>query len=289
MRDEPAREMPEAKKDKSSFLRRLADNPALVLGARLWSVIKLAGLLAGVTGATAYAYFRGAVDSLNEAVLLFRWQPLVILLFAVVGLLYYFIRLTDAVKTRLASGERTFDIEGIKLAEGASVSFPEDRAQEYNFTVINESGEDITECYVSLDETMRRISEDDEWEVEQVKLVDSPFRWNKDGVSAMGRLNIEDGDRASFVLGRSTSYPATNAQTKATDWLYIFTLALHGSHDQSGGFELGMGWRYKLIITVRSKDQYGVRLPEVSYDLYLRPTSSYGPMGGLDIQGVERR
>lgn len=281
--------MTEAKKDKSSFLRRLADNPALVLGARLWSVIKLAGLLAGVTGATAYAYFRGAVDSLNEAVLLFRWQALVILLFAAVGLLYYFIRIADAVKTRLASGERTFDIEGIKLAGGNAVSFPEKRAQEYSFTVINESGEDISECYVSLDKSVRRVSEDDEWEVEQVKLIDAPFRWSKEGASSSGRLDIEDGDRASFVLGRSTAYPATNVQTKATDWFYQFDLALHGSHDQSGGFELLVGWFYKLLITIRSKDQNGARLPDVSYDLYLRPTSSYGPMGGLDLLGMERR
>lgn len=284
--------MTEAKKDKPSFLRRLADHPLLVLASRTWSVVSLTVFLkavGGVAALTVLGLFIGAVDWLFDSVLLFRWQALVILLFAAVGLLYYFIRLADAVKTRLPGREHTFDMEGIRLAGGNSVSFPEKRAQEYSFTVINESGEDISECYVSLDKSERRMSEDDEWEVEQVKLIDAPFRWSKEGASSSGRLDIEDRDRATFVLGRSTAYSATNVQTKATEWFYQFTLSLHDSEDPSGGFELLVGWFYKLVIAIRAKDKRGTRLPDVSYDLYLRPTSSSGPMGGLDMLGMERR
>jgi len=181
------------------------------------------------------------------------------------------------------------DTEGIMLSDGYSVGFPADSVQEYSFTVINESGADITECYVVLDESARRVSDDDEWEMEQIKLIDTPFRWNKSGASQSGRLDIEDRDRASFSLGRSIRYSAMNVQTKKNELIYQFDLTLHDEQEQGGGFGLLLGWFYRLIITIRSKDEHGKRLPDVSYYLCLRPTSSHGPMGGLEMQGHVRR
>ncbi len=89
------------------------------------------------------------------------------------------------------SREIEIDPEGIMLADGYSMGFPADRVQEYSSTVINESGTDLKECYVVLDESARRVSEDDDWEMEQRKLVDAPFRWNKSGASR--RMGLQSG------------------------------------------------------------------------------------------------
>ena len=191
--------------------------------------------------------------------------------------------------TRSVARETEIDFEGIMLSDARSVSFPDDRAQEYNLTVINESGADITECYVVLDESALRFDESDEWELEQVKLIDAPFRWNKMGVSPSGRLDIEDGDRASFTLGRSIQYWVTDAKTKKNAPLFQFRLTLHGQEDTGGGYELLVNYFYRLLIAIRAKDKNGRRLPDVRYDLYVRPTESTGPLGGLDVYDQVRR
>jgi len=182
----------------------------------------------------------------------------------------------------------SFSAEGIKLAPGHGISFPADNGQEYSFTVINESGVDITECYVMLDASARRMSEDDEWEIEQSKLIDRPFRWNKPGADDAGRLDIRDGDRASFTLGRSAHYPAANAQTKKSTTLYYFNLALHDPYEDAPSYELAIGYSYRLLISIRYRDPHGVRLPDVSYELYVKPLPSAGPAGGLEVLGIER-
>lgn len=194
----------------------------------------------------------------------------------------------DIVRENKIAPDVEIDIERIMLADGYSVGFPGDRTQEYSFTIINESGEDIKECYVTLDASARRISEDDEWEIEQIKLIDAPFRWTKSGASSSGRLNIEGGDRATFALGRSTQHSAMDTQTGKSVPFFQFLLALHGEEDNGGSYDLLINYFYRLLITIRSKEQDGKRLPDVSYELYLRPTASAGPAGGLEVQGQVR-
>jgi len=179
------------------------------------------------------------------------------------------------------------DIDKLTLSEGYSVDFPAERVQEYHFTVNNETGKDLKECYVILDESARRINGKDEWEIEQHKMVDRPFRWNKDSNSSNGRLDIEERERASFSLGQSTRYSAMNVQTKQNEAMFEFGLTLYGEGD-AGGFGLLMNWHYRLLIAIRSKNTAGEKLPDASYYLYVRPTESSGPAGGLKVDGVVR-
>lgn len=46
---------------------------------------------------------------------------------------------------------------------------------------------------------------------------------------------------------------------------------------------------YRLLVTIRSKDRHGNRLPTVSYDRFVRSTESLGPTGGLELHGLVRR
>ena len=180
-----------------------------------------------------------------------QWQYWIIAGLSLLLLLTYLPKIrTLRVKLRKPSAAPAtatpFRVEGVKLAHGHSM-VPTDHAQDYRFTVVNESGIDIPQCYVTLDKSERRVSKQEKWEIEQEQLVDAPFKWNKQGVSEDGRLFIGDGDRASFTLGRSTWYSAMDAQTRQQTGFYQFTLTLHGSGPGARQYELYIGHFYRLL------------------------------------------
>jgi hypothetical protein len=222
-----------------------------------------------------------------------RWEHWVIsgLLFLV--LVTYAPKLRDAVRntreSRLPSAPPpAFNPDGLRIAPGYSVSFPSDRTQGFSFTVVNDSGVDITECSVTLDRSEFRVTKDDEWQLEQVELLDAPFRWNRSTAGPSGRLTIEAGDRVSFTLGQSSWFPAMDAKTKQTTGIYQFTLALLDLGQHSGQFELMINYFYRLLISIRAKDRNSSRLPIISYQMQLKPTASSGPAGGLEVHEVRR-
>ena len=181
------------------------------------------------------------------------------------------------------------DMKKLSLAKGYAVSPPRgEKGQTWHFTVNNETGIDLKDCYLILEKSYRRWTENDDWENEQDKLVTEPFKWDANEVSKNGRLDIADGDRESFTLGESNEYSAYHVQEKRNVTYSEFGLSLHDGGGMIGG-NLEMGWFYRLVIALRSKNQKGEKLPDLIYNFYIQPIESAGPAGGVRIQGVTRK
>jgi hypothetical protein len=166
------------------------------------------------------------------------------------------------------------DLEKLRLAEGGFVNYPERKyhnvsIEEYTFTVVNETGQDLKKCFVLLDEFWAK--EDwqtkGKWRLEAKDIFDKPFRWVKPSLPVDGKIDVDSNDKASFVLVE------LNRSSIGNEPYLDFRLAMIGA--EKSAHALYTGWENRLIITIRAKDSSNKDL-SVKYSVYLRPHSAKG-------------
>lgn len=177
--------------------------------------------------------------------------------------------------------------EKIILADSWSIQYPNSKyhnvsQEEYQFTFINESGQDLKKCFILLDE-MKIKSElsHGKWETRGRNAFDKPFIWNRKNISSDGKIGIEDGDRASFTLAVSTCSPVLNVTENRNDYYYDFQLTMF---DDTNVF-LYSGWEHRLIISFRARYGNKKNIIPVRYCLLVIPK---GEQDGLKILKIER-
>ena len=120
--------------------------------------------------------------------------------------------------------KRKINLENLQLADGALREAIWEEYKEHTLTLINETEHDIRSCYVLLDEVAWKNFEG-KWEVKAKEVFDRPFKWNRDA-KLDGKLDIESGNRASFVFISHYQYSVYNATKKqnevSTDFDFVF-------------------------------------------------------------------
>jgi hypothetical protein len=106
---------------------------------------------------------------------------------------------------------------------------------------------------------------DGEWEVVAGEVFSEPFKWNRAG-SVDGKIDIDNGDRASFALISHFEYSIYNVSTKQNEARTDFYFIFYGGQNPS----IGYGSDIRLRISIRGKDEGGRTLPLFQYLLYVR-------------------
>lgn len=172
------------------------------------------------------------------------------------------------------------DLEKLRLAKGGFVNYPENKyhnvsTEEYTFTVVNETGQDLRKCFVLLDEFWAKEDWQTKgrWRLEAKDIFDKPFRWVKSGLPIDGKIDLDNNDKASFVLVELNRSSALNVTENRNEPYLDFCLAMIDSEENAHA--LYTGWKHRLIITIRAKDINNKAL-SVKYSVYLRPHSAKG-------------
>lgn len=189
-------------------------------------------------------------------------------------------------KNNAISEMPTYSVRKIIISESYEFINPKENSEEYLFTVVNESGIDLKECYVELDDRSSRFNYQEVWELDISKLIDKTFRWNKRETKKTDRLDIDNNDRASFSLGELFWFSAAVVETGSQEWVFNFILSSI-SDEKNRQVDLAVDIYHKLLLTLHSKDEAGRDLPKISYSLVIRPTNSHGNMGGVEVISLE--
>ena len=171
----------------------------------------------------------------------------------------------------------SIDLEKLRLAEGCVIKYPESKfynvsLEEYVFTLINESGQDINKCSILLDEHWIRNEDisDGVWKSQGINIFANPFRWNRSNIPQDGKIELENGDRAEFTLIKTTRYPVLNVTENRNERSTQFSLAFFGEDD---GVPLFEGWENLLKFSIRAKSGVSENIL-IKYSLFCRPLSS---------------
>jgi hypothetical protein len=180
------------------------------------------------------------------------------------------------------------NLEGLKLAEGAFINYPDHNyynvtIEEYVFTLVNETEQDLKRCFVLLDEVASRAIKqpDSDWNIISKNVFAKPFRWNGGFIGLDGKRDIEANDKANFAIIVSALSPVLNVTKNETEYFYDFRFAFFDDE----GHSLDYGYDYRLSLGIRAKDKAGGNIAPVRYYLYLRvrPVSP-----GVDVLGIKR-
>ncbi|MCH8829435.1 MAG: hypothetical protein IID45_07655 [Planctomycetes bacterium] len=176
-----------------------------------------------------------------------------------------------AVKARAAKRpRRRLNLDGLRLAEEMLKDGTWYESQEHSLTFINETGHDLKECYIMLDEVAWKDF-DGEWQVMSGDVFSEPFDWNG-ADSADRKIKIDNGDRASFALIAHHEYSIYNASTKQNEATTDFRFVFYGGQYT----EIGYGPDIRLRISIRGKDEAGESLPPILYLLYVSLLQQHG-------------
>lgn len=165
----------------------------------------------------------------------------------------------------------------LRIAEGLMEKSQDYENKQYYLTIINESGQNIEECCVLLDEIAWKNFENI-WEVKGKDIFDKPFRWNYYSIRLDGRITLDNESRASFAIVSSSEYSALNATKNMNETETDFALAFYDSEPVN----IGYGPDIRLKLSIRGKNEDSKRIQPVIYFVYLhllRPTGS--PKVGL--------
>lgn len=187
-----------------------------------------------------------------------------------------------AAKARATKRPRKrFDIDRLRLAEGMLKDGTWYESQEHSLTIINDTGHDLKRCYIMLDEVAWR-NFDGEWQVMSGDVFSEPFNWNVAG-GADRKIDIDNGDRASFALMAHDEYSIHNASTKQNDIKTDFHFVFYGGQYA----QIGYGPDIRLRISIRGKDEGGKSFAPVSYLLYVSLLQQHG-IPKVDVVRTER-
>jgi len=173
------------------------------------------------------------------------------------------------------------DIEGLRLAEGMLKDGTWYESQEHSITIINDTGHDLKQCYIMLDEVAWTNFEG-EWQVMSGDVYSEPFSWNKVG-GADRKIDIDHGDRASFALIAHNEYPIRIASAKRNEIKTDFYFVFYGAQYS----QIGFGPDIRLRISIRGKDEVGRSFPPILYLLYVKLLQPHG-IPKVDVVGFER-
>ena len=189
-------------------------------------------------------------------------------------------KIVDTKKEVENTAPPVINLDKLRLAESGFINYPESKyhnvsIEEYTFTVINDTGQDLKKCFVLLDEFLAK--EDwqtkGQWRLEAKDIFDKPFRWVKPNLPVDGKIDIDSNDKASFVLVELNRSSVLNVTENRNEPYLDFRLAMIGAEESTHA--LYTGWENRLIITIRAKDSNNKDL-SVKYSIYLRPHSAKG-------------
>lgn len=173
------------------------------------------------------------------------------------------------------------NIDKLRLADGMLMEPTWYECKEHSLTLINETEHDIKQCYVMLDEVAWNNFQK-EWEVVAREVFDRPFKWNRDNVID-GKIDINDGDRASFVFIFHKEYYIYNSTEKRnqvnTDFYFVFSGDKH--------VEIGHGADIRLRISIRGKDEDAISFKPIIYFLYVHLLQPHG-IPKVNVVKIER-
>ncbi len=188
----------------------------------------------------------------------------------------------EAWRTRNKRSKKKLNIENLRLAEGMPHDAIWREYEEHSLTLINETGHDIKKCYILIDEVAWKNFKK-RWQVVTKDIFSRPLKWNREGV-VDGKIDIDDGDRASFVVMAHNEYSVYNTTEKrnevATDFYFVFFGDEH--------FRVGYGSNIRLRISIRGKDENGDNFEPVVYLLYVHLLQLHG-IPKVDVVKMERR
>lgn len=203
-------------------------------------------------------------------------QPLVVAIYFVATLLLSFPLLFAFMVARQAFsgivrriGIRPDDSQ-LRLAEEMLLHGTWQETQEHSLTVINETGHDLTNCHVMLDEVHWK-NFDGQWEKMAGTVFSESFRWNLRR-SADGRIDIPNGDRASFALIEHHEYKIFSTSEHRDVVRTDFHLVFHGGHKES----IGYGPDIQLRVSIRASDQNHRNIGRVVYLLRIHLLQQHG-------------
>jgi len=170
-----------------------------------------------------------------------------------------------------------FNLAKLRLSDGLMEKSQDYKNKEFTLTIINESGQNIEECCVLLDEIAWKDFEN-RWKVMGGDIFDKPFRWNYYAIRLDGKITLDNESRASFAIISSSEYSVLNTTKNMNETETDFALVFYDCEP----VRIGYGPDVRLKISVRGKKEDGKRIPPVVYFLYihlLRPMGS--PKVGL--------
>lgn len=276
------RRSPAARHAAESDLIMLKDALKSTLGVYRNIVGDIVVAVFAVLGGLVASYFDplGLADVLDPTLAYGVYTLVFLAITFPIAFIVIFIR--GAVKARAAKRpRRKLNVDGLRLAEGMLKDGTWYESGEHSLTVINETGHDLKECYIMLDEVAWR-NFDGEWQVISGDVFSDPFDWN--GVGNEDRkIKIDNGDRASFALIAHHEYSIYNATTKQNEARTDFRFVFYGGHDAA----IGYGPDIRLRISIRGKDEGGESLPPVHYLLYVSLLQQHG-IPKVDVVRTER-
>jgi aspartyl/asparaginyl-tRNA synthetase len=173
------------------------------------------------------------------------------------------------------------DFNKLRLADGMVREPTWQEYKEHSLTLINETGHDLTECYVMLDQLAWKNFED-EWEIVAKDVYDRPFKWNREIVTE-GKINIDNQDRASFAFISHYEYPIYNNTEKRNEITTKFDFLFW----ENEHVEIGYGSNIRLKISIRGKDENEVYFDPINYFIYVKLKKLHG-IPKVDVIKIER-
>jgi hypothetical protein len=172
-------------------------------------------------------------------------------------------------RIRIRHGIRV-DVRKLRLADGMPHGAIWRAYQEHSLTLINETGHDLKRCYVMLDEVAWKNFRN-RWEVVTKDVFSKPFKWNRKGV-VEGKVDIDSGERASFIIIAHNQYSVYNTTEKRdnvqTDFAFMFADDEH--------FRIGYGSDIRMRISIRGKSEDGQSFEPVIYRLFVHLLQPHG-------------
>lgn len=173
------------------------------------------------------------------------------------------------------------DVDNFRLADGMLAESVWREYEEHSLTIINDTGHDIKKCYIMLDEVAWKNFKG-KWEVVAKDVFSKPFKWARSDVLD-GKIDVDNGDRASFVFVSHNEYSLLNTTKNQNETRTDFDFVFFGDEH----FNIGYGSDIRLRISIRGKDKNGKSFEPIIYLLYVHLLQHHG-IPKVDIVRMER-
>jgi hypothetical protein len=186
--------------------------------------------------------------------------------------LLFVVNLVRASRVRKAveGAQSSFLANKLRLSERMLLTGTWEEQGEHSLTLINESGQDLKNCFVMLDELAWK-NFNGRWEVVAREVFSQPFKWNKvDGLPE--KIDLDDGDRASFALIAHKEYKIYNTTEKQDQVHTSFYFVFYGGEYS----EVGYGADIRLRATIRGRLANGISFEPISYILFVHLLQAHG-------------
>jgi hypothetical protein len=196
-------------------------------------------------------------------------------------IILFFNLIVEGLRTRRKRTGLKENLENLRLADGMPHDSIWREYEEHSLTIINDTGRDIKKCYIMLDEVAWKNFKN-RWEVVTKDVFSKPFKWNRNGV-VDGKIDMDNGDRASFVIISHNEYSIYNTTHKNNEVQTNFNFVFFGDEQ----FLIGYGSNIRLRISVRGKDESGESFEPVIFLLYVHLLQHHG-IPKVDVIKTER-